>query len=194
MKLLLSVLILIFSFQSLAKADDISDFEIEGISLGDSGLNYLSESEIKKNIRQDAYKGSDGKFYDISIVKEASEIYDKVSLTFKKNDKNYIIYSIGGLIFYNEDTKSCIAKYKEIANEVEKLFPNHKKYVRKNKKHPQDVTGKSFSNATTFISKSGSGAEVACYSWSKEMNIEDYVLVAIDSSDFGKWLDAYYSN
>ena len=37
-------------------ADDISDFEIEGISIGDSLLKYVSVDEIKKNIR--SYPGS----------------------------------------------------------------------------------------------------------------------------------------
>ena len=43
MRVFLSVLILIFSLQSWAKADDIRDFEIDGISIGDSILNFISE-------------------------------------------------------------------------------------------------------------------------------------------------------
>ena len=42
----LLILILIFSFQSWTKADDISDFQIEGMSIGDSALDYFSEKEI----------------------------------------------------------------------------------------------------------------------------------------------------
>ena len=48
MKRLLLILILTFSFQSLTKADDIRDFEIEGMSIGDSALDYFSNNEIKK--------------------------------------------------------------------------------------------------------------------------------------------------
>jgi len=33
MRLFISVLVLIFSFQSLVKADDIRDFQIEGMSI-----------------------------------------------------------------------------------------------------------------------------------------------------------------
>ena len=194
MRVFITILILIFSLQSITKAGDISDFEIEGMSIGDSALDYFSESEIIKNIRQDAYEGSDGHFYDIFLKKDLSEIYDKVSLAFKKNDKKYIIYSLGGLVFYGKDTDKCIAQYEKIAKDIETLFPNHKKNVIKNKTHAQDKSGKSFYNGTTFIHKSGSGSEVSCYSWSEEMNIEDYVLVAIDSAEFGKWLDAYYDN
>ena len=48
-KVFLSVLILTFSLQSWVKADDIKDFEIEGMSIGDSALDFFSESEIKSN-------------------------------------------------------------------------------------------------------------------------------------------------
>ena len=47
MKRLLLILILTFSFQSLTKADDIRDFEIEGMSIGDSLLNYFTKDEVK---------------------------------------------------------------------------------------------------------------------------------------------------
>ena len=39
----LLILILTFSFQSLTKADDIRDFEIEGISIGDSALDFFTK-------------------------------------------------------------------------------------------------------------------------------------------------------
>ena len=47
MRIFLTVLILIFSFQSWSKADEIKDFEIEGMSIGDSLLNYHSKEIIK---------------------------------------------------------------------------------------------------------------------------------------------------
>ena len=46
MKRLLLILILTFSCQTLIKADDIRDFQIEGMSIGDSLLDFLSEEEI----------------------------------------------------------------------------------------------------------------------------------------------------
>jgi len=48
MRVFIAVLILIFSLQSWTKADDIRDFEIEGISIGDSLLDYFSDEEINK--------------------------------------------------------------------------------------------------------------------------------------------------
>ena len=49
MRVFIAVLILIFSFQSWARANDISDFEIEGMSVGDSALNYLDKETLSSN-------------------------------------------------------------------------------------------------------------------------------------------------
>ena len=40
MKRLLLILILMLGFQTLTRADDIREFEIEGIALGDSALQF----------------------------------------------------------------------------------------------------------------------------------------------------------
>ena len=37
-----------FSFQTLTKADDIRDFQIEGISIGDRALTYNAKQELDK--------------------------------------------------------------------------------------------------------------------------------------------------
>ena len=49
MKRLLLILILTLSFQSLVKAEDISDFEIEGMSINKSVLDYISVNEVLDN-------------------------------------------------------------------------------------------------------------------------------------------------
>ena len=48
MRVFIAVLVLIFSLQSWTKADDIRDFEIEGISIGDSLLEHFPRELIEK--------------------------------------------------------------------------------------------------------------------------------------------------
>ena len=55
MRVFLSVIIIIFNLQSWTKADDIRDFQIEGMSVGDSLLDYLSEQEILNSKRESKY-------------------------------------------------------------------------------------------------------------------------------------------
>ena len=51
-KLLITFLILFFNLQSSTKADNINDFDIDGISIGESFLKYVS-----KNLIENKYKG-----------------------------------------------------------------------------------------------------------------------------------------
>ena len=48
MKILLILFVLFFS--STVVAENISDFQIEGMSIGDSALDYFSEEDINDNI------------------------------------------------------------------------------------------------------------------------------------------------
>ena len=88
MKVFIAVLVLIFSLQSLTKANDIKDFEIEGISIGDSVLEYYTKKEIKENIKQYT---KDKTYSLVEIHPFKSEIYDALQLHYKTNDKKYII-------------------------------------------------------------------------------------------------------
>ena len=48
MRIFLTILILILNLQSWTKADDIRDFEIEGISVGDSLHDHFSKKKNKR--------------------------------------------------------------------------------------------------------------------------------------------------
>ena len=61
------VLVLTFSFQSLSKADDIKDFEIEGMSIGDSLLDYMTINEIEQNIIRNKDTDTDLDKEEVSI-------------------------------------------------------------------------------------------------------------------------------
>mgnify|MGYP005695439491 CR=1 FL=1 len=50
MNRLLLILILTLSFQTSSKAVDISEFEIEGMSIGDSLLTFFDKNKILKSI------------------------------------------------------------------------------------------------------------------------------------------------
>ena len=87
MKKLLAIIVLSLCFITTSHADDIGDFQIEGISIGDSALNYFSEEEIKKNIRKNSYVNSDGKFYDANLNNfKFFKTYKNIQVNFKKND------------------------------------------------------------------------------------------------------------
>ena len=98
MNRLFLILVLTLSFQSIAKADDISDFEIEGISLGDSLLDHYNRDNIGLEMssgRPFWYK--DNKYIAIGLfeIEKSHKIFDGVGVAIKPNDHNlYKIYSI----------------------------------------------------------------------------------------------------
>ena len=49
MKHILLIITLMFTLQSWTNAEDIKEFEIEGVTIGDSLLKYADQKEIKNN-------------------------------------------------------------------------------------------------------------------------------------------------
>ena len=85
MRILLVILILLINSETFSKADDISDFEIEGMSIGDSLLDFFTENEIKRTI----YKKT--KYKDKSFERGLF-CNTKASHSFCKTKKNFEIY------------------------------------------------------------------------------------------------------
>ena len=54
-KLSTYLFLILFSFSAPSFADDINEFEIEGISIGDSLLSYMSVQQIKSEIKDTRY-------------------------------------------------------------------------------------------------------------------------------------------
>ena len=123
MKRLSTYLFLIFfSFQTPSQADDIRDFQIEGMSLGDSILKYYDKDIIDKRISYWPGSRKHAYFYDDDF--EISEIYEALQLIHLSNDSNYIIKGIvAGILYRNDPISKCYNKQIEIFEELKSLFP-----------------------------------------------------------------------
>jgi hypothetical protein len=190
MKKFLLILILTLSFQSWTKAEDIRDFQIEGMSIGDSALNYYTKDELNNGIKS-YYPNK--KFYHIDIVSKGST-YENIQFAFKQNDKNFKIYNVsGGIFFVNKPFSGCLKKQKEITKEITTIFDNLKINEGSIYNHPADKTGKSkkkdveitFTNTSELIL-------IDCIDWSKKITKEkkwiDNLGVGLTSKEFENWL------
>ena len=193
MRFLLTVLLLIFNFQTLVKANDITDFEIDGIGIGESLLNHLSEKEII-----DGMKSSNSLFYKnnkfVAIHfpgSQNSKIYDRIGVTFKPNDKKYIIHEVKGYLNFHNDLKGCIDKKNEIDSELSNIF-NEAERTSGKIKHAYDKSGNSTQESVWYTFDTGF-IEVTCHDWSKkitdEQGWEDTLQVNIDSKEFEVFLN-----
>jgi hypothetical protein len=186
MKRLLLIIILIFNFQSLTKADDIRDFQIEGMSIGDSLLDYFSEEEIK-NFEKSYYPKSK-KYYRIENnynFNKTLKIYDGLAFEIKENDTKYKLESINGILSYQYDIEKCYPKKEEIVKEISSSFNKFKSksYIFN---YP-NYNGKS--EVTDFIYSNGS-VRVWCSDYSKkgEKIFYDFLGVLVSNKEHDDWI------
>ena len=192
MKRLLLILILTLSFQTLTKADDIRGFEIEGMSIGDSLLDYFTKKEIRIKRKYRIKYPNSKKFTAITFEEDPKlKVYDSIQANVKTNDKKYIIYSISGISYFDNNISKCKEQMKLISKELIKIFPNASN-INQTKKHDYDKSGKSLIHQSIFDMDSGAEARVECYDWSKKMfkkhNLEDQLIVSILSDDFSYFM------
>ncbi len=81
-RLSLYLFLIFFTLQTPSQADDIRDFQIEGMSIGDSLLDYMSKKEIKKYTGKNYYKVD--KFLVANFSLPSFETYDSVQVNYKK--------------------------------------------------------------------------------------------------------------
>ena len=188
MKKFLAILILIFTLPTSSQADDIRDFQIEGISIGDSALDFFQEDEIKKNIR-DWYP--DKKYIYSSIAKKSFEKYDKIGFFYKANDKTYTIVSLSASLICKKNINDCKKIQKEVKKEFSILFSeldqNDSIY-----KYPTSVDNGSGSKAiqNAYFFKNGDQIVIETKDWSKNSKFTDNFSVNLDTEKFSIWLDS----
>lgn len=190
MRIFFTILILILNFQSLTKADDIRDFEIEGISVGDSLLEYISKKEILDNIID--YPYTSDKYYVTSIKSfKYLELYDFIEIYLKKKDKKYIIYSIDAAQFYS-DKKKCFKKMDDITKEISGIFNSQLKSNKEKLINHGDPSGKSIYYRSDWEVDNKDLVAIECYFWSKEIkdkyNYSDHIRISSTRAEIDDWL------
>ena len=70
--------------------------------------------------------------------------YDSIQVALMKNDKNFIIKGIAGMIFYTENTAACHNKVEEVEFELSEMFSDTKKIERATEPHINDKNSSRF--------------------------------------------------
>ena len=187
MRIFLTVLTLIIGLQSLTKADDIRDFAIEDISIGDSLLNYYSQKELNNAIEIFYYPGGNDYIYYF-LKSKNKKVYQFIQVHVSPNDKNFTVEGIEGHIMYKKISK-CHAKMNEIKNSLDKVFnvKNREDFG----KHPIDKTGKSTFKRYYYLFSNNDSAEITCNDMSKKLEKEgkkDRLVVSLSSKKLKNFL------
>ena len=188
MKKLSTYLFLVFfSFSASSFAESIRDLEIEGMSLGDSLLDYFSEKEILKNQPYLEMEKED-LFKTVSFYENiSSDIYDGVSIMYKDKNNKFIIHKLKGIILYSNNIKDCYSKKNEITEDLSVLF---KDIEWENSEYKDEDGFFSFSRK----SLEEGNVSISCYDWSSQITDEkkwtDNLRVTIETKEYTKWLSA----
>ena len=183
--------LIFFSFSTFSFADDISDFQIEGITIGDSLLDHLSKEEIITEIESNkpTYNYLTDEFGEVYLSGNF-DTYERLSFFVKPKDKHYTIYSVYGSISYDDKLEQCFAKQKEIEKEFSSMYKNAKKREI-TLEFDWDPTGESVSHNIQFFFDSGDYSEINCtkykQSFKNEYGWKDSLQVIIGTKEILDW-------
>jgi len=190
MKKILWIVLLFFFLNVKAYTDNITDFNIENISIGDSALDYFNEPQIV-NSELDWFNYS-YKEYSTSLL-PGKGIYDWFKLTYKSNDDYFKILGIAGIIVKNKyDSKECNNQLDTAALEISRIFENTQQakkqmfnIVYDSSKIFQETNSKGKSTATSILFDFNNGGEIilSCYDMEKKVNEIDSPIKDINQFD-----------
>ena len=186
MRKILGIVVLFLLMSTSAYTDDIKDFHIENISIGDSALDYFTEDQIE-NSELDWFNYSH-KEYSTSLV-AGKGIYDWFLISYKSDDDNFIIEGLAGILVKKKyDDYKCNKELDTVALDISELFKNTKqgkKQLYKVIYNPRkifqkpDPSGKSIVTSISFDFKDGGKIILSCYNMDKEANKNSNFMMSI---------------
>ena len=163
------VLVLTLSLQSLTKADDIKDLEIEGISIGDSLMKHMSIERYNEfKTTQYEYIHT---FATIKVKVDNLDLYDEVRAYYKIKDKNKIIHSVEGKL-QTSSIEQCLDLMNKFTDDLDKSYKNYKTDLNIHD-HWVDKSKKSKVHEIAYELDSGDAIGIQCFDWSKKMQDEN---------------------
>ena len=183
MKKIFFLIISVLSFQALSLADNIRYFQIEEMKIGDSALDYFSESQLENN--EQGWHNYSYKEYSTSFM-PGKGIYNWFLVSYKNDDNNFTIEALAaGLEKSNYDNKECNKKLDVMALNISELFKNTVQEEKKSYKLNADAaqtypfTGKSTVTSLSFNFLDGAKIILACYKMDKEAKKNESFLKSI---------------
>ena len=187
--------LILFTLQTPSWADDIRDFQIEGMSIGDSLLDYFSEEKITNSIVNWYNDLEKNRYIAIALDSENFKQYDFVDIFTNYGDESYKIATIAGVMYFGNDKEirdinHCYKKQITIADEIKSMFKASKKegpvkIIFKS----ADPTGKSSYTDIYLTLDDNYEVVIACYDWSDDFeNKADHMYVALRSKEIDAWL------
>ena len=192
------ICIIILSFHSWANADDISDFEIEGMSIGDSLSKYMKVNKIIEEINNDSisyYYKNDYVSISTWSIRNNFKIYDDVGVILKIDDSKYEIYALEGTLYMKKKSniEECYEKQNNITNDIKNSFDLNIEpetyFLPKNKLKSHNISTK----VIDFELNSGGVIRTICFEIKpgvRKNSDRNLLYVVVNSPTFWKYLNS----
>jgi hypothetical protein len=173
MKKLLGIVVLSLFLSANTYANDIRKFNIEGMRIGDSALDFFNETQLEDN--EHGWYNYSYNEYSTSFMPGKGN-YDWFLVSYKSDDDNFKIEAlVGGINKTNYDNKKCDNNLDTFALNISKLFKNTKQKNKKvyqlqanaSRKYP--FTGKSIVTNISFHFPNEGEIILACYNIDQEV-------------------------
>ena len=183
MKKIFFLIIWILIFQTQSLADNIRYFQIEDMSIGDSALDYFSESQLENN--EQGWHNYTYNEFSTSYM-PGKGFYNWFLVTYKNDDNNFIIEGlVAGLEMSNYDNKKCNNKLDVVTLSISKLFKNTAHEEKKFYKLTADASqtypfaGKSTVTSLSFNFLDKAKIILSCYIMDKKNKQNESLLTSI---------------
>ncbi len=190
MKKILGIVFLGFLLSTSVHSDNIKNFKIENISIGDSALDYFTESQLEDS-ELDWFNYS-YKEYSTSLL-SGKDIYDWFKISYKNNGDDFIIEGLVGIVVKKKyDHDKCNKELDAVALDISKLFKNTKqgkKQLYKVAYNPRKIfqepnqSGKGIVTSISFDFKDEGKIILSCYNMDKATNQIDSPIKDINQFD-----------
>lgn len=175
---------------NISYANDIREFEIEGISVGDNLLKFVSEGSIKTQIedrKTSVYYDNDYVSILLKEMRNKLSIYDDVKVVIKPNDQSYKIYALEGILGFNnidECHKNQIKISDEIKNSLN-LQMEGDMWNLKESRLPDSIKDIRYIDFNIKEDLSEGSFRTGCYDYKVG---PDILMIIINSPEFDKYL------
>jgi hypothetical protein len=185
MKKILAIIFYFCLFISPSNSNDIDEFQLDGINIGQSLLELVDKKYIEA---EKYYAYENKKMFQVPFTnQDKSSKYEGFQFSIFENDKNFIIESVEGFIFM-KFTK-CKDEMKKVSNDIRYAFPSLKTSFKPFQKS-DDGTVYAYNN---FYITGGHSIRVICTDHPKKLEedfgYEDNLRVVINSAKFNNWLN-----
>ena len=189
MRIIIIIITFFIYLQSITIADDIKEFEIEGLSIGDSLFEHFSKKIIENSLNNKTYY-KDKSFFEIFLNKKNSD-FDFLQIALRTDDKSYHIKKIMLVKDFSNQIENCKKFKKKFIKDSFEFLSNAER-IDGDRKALADPSGESYIYISSFYLPSGGLFNFSCTDYGKEIIKSrgwfDSFKVSISSKEMAEYL------